>query len=198
MSDVMTSVPAGPGELVMATRAARRYYFDDRSKIQIASELGISRFKVARLLDLARASGIVSINITGPGSLDVHLSDRLRERFGLRHAVVINTSRGDDSSMRQQLGQVAANLISEIDPDRRPGLGWARVVLAMADNCTRSRPSRWSSSPVRHPTNVEASSIELVQDVARRAGADSIHLLPPMIVQRRRDRRSPLPTGSSD
>ncbi len=38
-------------ESVMVARAARRYYFENRSKIQIAEELGISRFKVAQLLD---------------------------------------------------------------------------------------------------------------------------------------------------
>jgi hypothetical protein len=33
---------------VLATRVARRYYIDEHSKLQIAAELGISRFKVAR------------------------------------------------------------------------------------------------------------------------------------------------------
>ena len=34
---------------------ARRYYLDGESKVDIAAELGLSRFKVARLLDLAHA-----------------------------------------------------------------------------------------------------------------------------------------------
>ena len=51
---------------VLATRVARRCYVDEHSKLQIAAELGISRFKVARLLELAGARGIVSITITGP------------------------------------------------------------------------------------------------------------------------------------
>lgn len=184
MSDLMTLVPAGPDELVMATRAAHRYYFGDRSKVQIASELGISRFKVARLLDLARASGIVSITITGPGSLDVHLSDRLRERFGLRHAIVINTSRGDEARIRRQLGQVAANLIEEITtPSDVLGLGWARVVLAMAANLQTVKASRvvQLTGALTRP-DVEASSIELVRDVARRARAESSIFYAPMIV----------------
>ena len=57
---------AGPLEIVMASRVARLFYFDGRSKVQIADELGISRFKVARLLELARASGIVRISVAGP------------------------------------------------------------------------------------------------------------------------------------
>ena len=95
----------------MATRVARRYYVDEHSKLQIAAELGISRFKVARLLELARARGIVSITITGPGARDLELADRLRERKGLKH------------------GRPAGR-------DHRPhdvlGRGWARTVLEMA------------------------------------------------------------------
>jgi DNA-binding transcriptional regulator LsrR (DeoR family) len=168
----------------MATRAARRYYFEDHSKVQIASELGISRFKVARLLDLARASGIVSITISGPGSLDVNLSDRLRDRFGLRHAVVINTSRGDAARTRRQLGQVAANLISEITtPTDVLGIGWARVVLAMTANLRSLKASRvvQLTGALTRP-DVEASSIELVRAVARRANAESSVFYAPMIV----------------
>ena len=52
-----------PGDLALATTVARRYYLDDRSKIEIAAELKLSRFKVARLLELARSSGIIRISI---------------------------------------------------------------------------------------------------------------------------------------
>jgi transposase len=33
---------------------ARRFYLEGKSKVEIAAELGVSRFKVARLLDAAR------------------------------------------------------------------------------------------------------------------------------------------------
>src|SRR6266571_4689728 len=105
---------ARPVDLVQATRAARLYYLDDRSKMEIAAELGVSRFKVARLLDLARSSGIVTVTITEPGSLDLNLSDRLRDRFGLRHAIVVSTSQDDDTLTRRHVGTVAAKLLTEI------------------------------------------------------------------------------------
>ena len=47
---------AGPAELIRSAAIARRYYLDGRSKLEIAEEFGLSRFKVARLLDEARAS----------------------------------------------------------------------------------------------------------------------------------------------
>jgi DNA-binding transcriptional regulator LsrR (DeoR family) len=174
----------GSDELVLATRVARRHFLDERSKIEIAAEFGISRFKVARLLELAREAGIVTITITGPGSLDLALSDRLRERFGLRHAVVVSTSPGDDARVRRQLGQVAADLLTEIaTPDDVLGLGWARAVLEMAAHLHDLRVSRvvQLTGALTRP-DVEVSATELVRDVARRAHAESSVFYAPMIV----------------
>ena len=97
MTAAATTPKGRPDELVLATRVARRYFLDNRSKLEIADEFAISRFKVARLLDVARDKGIVTITITGPGALDAELSEALRRRFGLDHAIVVSTSPGDDA-----------------------------------------------------------------------------------------------------
>ena len=44
----MTRQLAGPAALALAALVARRYFLDERSKVEIAGELGLSRFKVAR------------------------------------------------------------------------------------------------------------------------------------------------------
>lgn len=184
MSRRSSMVATGSDELVMATRVARRHFLDDRSKIDIAAEFGISRFKVARLLDLARTSGIVSITITGPGSLDLPLSDRLLQRFGLRHAVVVSTSTGDDARVRRQLGEVAANLLTEIaTPEDVLGIGWARAVLEMAAHLRDLHVAQvvQLTGALTRP-DVEVSATELVRDVARRAQARSSVFYAPMIV----------------
>jgi len=41
----------GPAELVRLAAVARRFYVDGRSKLELAEEFGVSRFKIARLLD---------------------------------------------------------------------------------------------------------------------------------------------------
>ena len=178
------SAVARPDDLVRAARAARLYYVDDRSKMEIASELGVSRFKVARLLDLARSSGIVTVTITGPGSLDLHLSDRLQDRFGLRHAIVVGTSQNDDTLTRRQLGTVAAKLLTEIaTPQDVLGLGWARAVLDMASELHELKVARVVQlTGVLTRPDVEVSSVELVRDIARRAQAEPSVFYAPMIV----------------
>ncbi len=59
----MVQRPAGPAQLILLASIARRYFLDGRSKVEIAEEFGLSRFKVARLVDLAQDSGLVHIEI---------------------------------------------------------------------------------------------------------------------------------------
>ena len=176
---------ARPDELVLATRIARSYFLDNRSKLEIAGEFAISRFKVARLLDMARDKGIVTITITGPGALDTELSEALRRRFGLEHAIVISTSPGDDAhGIRHQLGQVAAELLTEIaTPQDVLGLGWARAVLAMAphlQDLSLTGVVQLTGALTR--PDVDVSATELVRDIARRTQAEASVFYAPMIV----------------
>ena len=46
-----------PSEVVLAARAARQYYLEGLSKVDIADPLGISRFRVARRLDRRAPKG---------------------------------------------------------------------------------------------------------------------------------------------
>ncbi len=57
-----STVP-GPAATALAADVARRYYIDGATKSEIAGELGLSRFKVARVLDQARTSGLVRIEL---------------------------------------------------------------------------------------------------------------------------------------
>src|SRR5881409_3359009 len=95
-------------ELILMARVARHYYHDDRSKSDIADELGISRFRVARLLDAAKRSGVVTIRIDSPAGIDAELSVELQRVYGLAHAVVIDVEDDEPEALRRRLGQVAA------------------------------------------------------------------------------------------
>ena len=98
-----------PAELVLAARVARQYYLEGVSKVDIADRLGISRFRVARLLDSARDAGMIRIEIGLPGgSLDAALSAELCAAFGLREAFVFSFPDDEQTLLRQRLGEAAA------------------------------------------------------------------------------------------
>jgi DNA-binding transcriptional regulator LsrR (DeoR family) len=180
----MVNQLAGPASLVLSASVARRYYLDGRSKIEIAEEFGLSRFKVARLIDLARASGLVRIEIGHKGLIDVDLSAQLQDRFGLEHAVVVDVRDDDDASIRMHLGQVAAELLAEvIGPDDVLGVAWSRSVGAMAKALPRlsAVPVVQLTGAISRPDGDE-SAIDIVRDVARAAGGPAYVFYAPFVL----------------
>jgi DNA-binding transcriptional regulator LsrR (DeoR family) len=173
-----------PARLVLTASVARRYYLDGRSKVEIADELGLSRFQVARLLDAARTSGLVRIEIAAPGAVDVELSTRLQDAFGLQHAVVVDTPDDDDLSLRQHIGEAAADLLTEIiTTDDVLGLAWARSVSAMTAALTRlaTVPVIQLTGALARP-DTEENSVDLVRQAARAAGGPAYFFHAPLIV----------------
>jgi DNA-binding transcriptional regulator LsrR (DeoR family) len=173
-----------PARLVLMASIARRYHLDGRSKVEIAEEFGLSRFKIARLLDAARSNGLVRVEIRHEGAIDVELSGRLRERFGLQHAVVIDTLSGDADLVRRRLAASAADLLAEIvTPEDVLGLAWARSVSVLA----KVLPNL-PSTPVVQLTGVLAisgiddSSVDIVRDAARASGGAAYVFHVPFIV----------------
>jgi DNA-binding transcriptional regulator LsrR (DeoR family) len=176
---------ARPARLVLLATVARRHYLDGRSKVEIAEEFGFSRFTVARLIDAAHESGIVHIEICHVDGIDVDLSARLKEKFQLQHTVVVDTPRDDPADLRQHLGRAAAELLAEvITPQDVLGLAWARSVSAMA-----SALPRLPGVPVVQLTGAlsfqlgDASSIDLVRDVARASGGPAYVFYAPFTVR---------------
>jgi DNA-binding transcriptional regulator LsrR (DeoR family) len=117
---------------------AKRHYFDNRSRIELAEEFSISRFKVARLLEAAVRSGIVRISIALPESVDADLSLRLREKFGLDRALVATVQDGSERAVRETLGRAAATLLSDlVTDDDVLGVASGRTIDATARHLTR-------------------------------------------------------------
>jgi DNA-binding transcriptional regulator LsrR (DeoR family) len=189
-SGVQPASIKGPAELVLAASIARRHYMDGRSKVEIADEFQLSRFKVARLLEAARTQGLVRIEIGHAGIIDVDTSGRLADRFGLRHAIVVDTPDNDLVSLRANLGKAAADLLTEIaTPTDVVGLAWARSVQAMV-----AELKRLPAVPVVQLTGALArsndtsssiagdSSVDIVREVARVSGGPAYLYFAPFLV----------------
>lgn len=173
----------GPG-VVQAVAAARRYYLDGASKSDIAVELGLSRFQVARLLELARQRGIVRIEIAEPPQLHVELAGRLAERYGLRGAVVVRPLDGSDESRRAQLGQACAELLTRtLRASDVLGISWGRTLHAMVGHLTKLPPCTVVQMVGSVPTlELNVNSMELVRRVADCAGGRVYPLHVPLLV----------------
>lgn len=173
---------AGAEDRGLMVRAARRYYVDDASKVQIADELGVSRFKVARLLEQARATGVVTISIHADGLVDPDLSAVLRDHLGLTQVTVIETS-GDRDAVRHEVGRAAAELLgATLRPGEVLGLAWGRTLTAMS----AALPALPRVDVVQLTgaigADLEESPVEIVRRVALRSGGTARPIFAPLVV----------------
>jgi DNA-binding transcriptional regulator LsrR (DeoR family) len=131
-------MPRRPLQRIQATTVARRYFVERQTKIQIAEDLGISRFKVARLIDEAVEAGLVRFQIDETGEIDTQLSDRLRRKYALRNALILAGPDLPCSALFEPLGRAAASLLEEILTDGCVlGVAWGRTLAATAKAISR-------------------------------------------------------------
>lgn len=132
----MSSVPFD--EQLQMAAIAQRYYFGNATRVEIAREFGLSRFKVSRLLEAALSSGLVRIEIALPLAVDADLSLRLKEKFGLTRAVVTTPRDTSAAAVRDALGEAAATLLTDlIGSEDVLGVTSGRTIDAAARHLTR-------------------------------------------------------------
>ncbi len=179
---------AGPdghsGSLVYTVLAARRYFLDGATKSEIAAELGISRFKVARLLDVARRDGIVRIEIDSVPGIDLTLSQELAVAMGIRSAVVVRATDGPEEFARSQMGRAAAMTLAEaLEESDTLGVSWGRTLHAMVGHLPRLPMCPVVQLVGSVPTlELNVNSMELVRRVAERTGGAVYPLHVPLLV----------------
>ena len=177
-----TPRPAHLAESVLLANVARRFYLQGQSKTEIADALAISRFRVARLLETARESGLVKIEITTPGHVDSELSWELQQRYGLVHALVLDVGDDDEPALRRVLGEAAADLLSDVvTPDDVVGLAWARSLHPMGTALHRfpTVPVVQLTGALSRPDGLDV--LELVRTLARLGGGAAHVFYAPMI-----------------
>ncbi|WP_375385134.1 sugar-binding transcriptional regulator [uncultured Microbacterium sp.] len=99
---------------------------------EIARHLSLSRASVARMLDRARKSGIVTIGINAESLTSMELSSTLRSTFGLSEALVIPTPpnpSGSTRSLNARIGLGGAQLLtSYLAKGTTLGVGFGETV----------------------------------------------------------------------
>ncbi len=165
---------------------AKAYYLDDVSKVDIAKAFGISRFRVARLLDQARASGVVTIEVHDP-----RLPRSTREQ-ALAHALGIDTARivvldeHEDHLRAERFGAAVLSAMREmIRPGMTVGISWSRTL----DQAARFLPALPPCSLVQLTGAFEVAGSgtlsRMLMQLDRRAGVQTYPLYAPLVVDRR-------------
>lgn len=102
--------------------------------MEIAADLGLSRFRVARLIDAAHARGLIRIEVGIPGDIDLGLSAELRERFKLAHCIVVDAPDESEETLRHVVGITTTQLLSELVTVRDVlGISSTRVLMGLSE-----------------------------------------------------------------
>ncbi len=122
-------------------QAAWLYHIGRMSQEEVSRRMGLSRFKVLRLLAEAREMGLVRVSIEHDTARTLTLADRLTLRFGLTEAQVAPDAGPDADAGRRAVGVLAAGYLARIGRDGAVtvGVGWGRTVAAMSDAVTGLR-----------------------------------------------------------
>ncbi len=128
-------------EVLEMAAIARRHYLEGRTRVEIAEEFGMSRFRVSRLLEQAQRLGVVRIEIAVPESVDADVSLRLKEHFGLERAIVVTPADPRPDGVRDALGRAAARLMTELVTEEDViGVTSGRTIDAMIQHLTTLPP----------------------------------------------------------
>lgn len=173
-----------PRDAVLMSNVARRFYLAGESKTQIAEALGVNRFRVARLLELAVETGVVRIEVHTPDRMDADLSYQLQDLYGLKYVMVLDASADDEVELRTELGEASGQLLrAVVTAEDVVGLAWARslhsIGAALPD--FPAVPVVQLSGALSRPDGVDI--LELVRAVARRGGGEAHVFYAPMIAQ---------------
>ncbi len=112
---------------------ARLYYKSDYSQQQIATQLGISRPTVSRLLQYAKEQGYVKIQIADPIDDMSDLEEHLIEKYGLQEVRIAYSPLNASEEIKKQLGVKGAEYLNDITKDGDIiGISWGTTMYKVA------------------------------------------------------------------
>ena len=181
MNRALDRAPAEAEPAGLAGQVARLFFDRQLTKVEIAARLGISRFRVARLVERALADGIVRIEFRDAPWEDRELARAIEERFGLDLCAVAQDSDDPVGAAASLAGGIVDGLVGSGDA---VGIAWgstvARVVAAIP---ARKDPSIDVVQLAGSSARLEAADPgDLTRVLAERLGGRSHRLHAPAFV----------------
>jgi DNA-binding transcriptional regulator LsrR (DeoR family) len=124
----MTAAPSSTSDL--ASHVARLFFDRHMTKVEIAAHLGISRFRVARLLDGALADGLVRIEYRDAPAEDRAIATAIEKRHGLDLCAVADVPDDGADALHAVARLAGAVLDGLIGPSEVIGIAWGSTLAA--------------------------------------------------------------------
>ena len=112
---------------------AKLYYTDKMKQNEIAKRFGITPMMVSRKLKEAEERGLVTFHVKMPWDMNMELSEKITEKYGLDESVVLNVK--EESEIPGRLGRYLAEYIMNIlQDDMIIGLSWGRTIAKFIES----------------------------------------------------------------
>ena len=169
----------------LLVKVAKMYYIEGHSQQFISKELNYSRSGVSRLLKACRELGIVEIKVKELSSMGVNLQNELKERFDLKHALVI-PSANEIELTKNALGREAAEYLgNQLRDGMKIGLTWGSTLYHMVQYFqprTMSKAEVFQLMGCTATKNLETDGREHARTVAEKLDARCHVLNAPLLV----------------
>lgn len=130
-------------DIRLIVKIAQLYYEQDMTQAQIARELGIYRTTISRLLKRGREQGIVTIAINYDYNENLWLEQQLKQKFGLKEAVVVSCDSEQEDEQLAMMGVHGAQLLERLlEPGDIIGFSWGLAVRGLVEGLSPASQSR--------------------------------------------------------
>ena len=126
----------GETKLKQALIVAQLYYEENLSQAAIAKKMKLSRPTISRLLQLAKESGLVKIEIENPFINYSDLTNVLAQRYHAQIKIVPSHYAGQQTSLDSVGAYAASFLTNLVKPNDIIGIGWGKTIHAVTTNLT--------------------------------------------------------------
>ncbi|WP_208321960.1 sugar-binding transcriptional regulator [Paramicrobacterium chengjingii] len=174
---------------LLSIRAAELYYDEDKTQDEVGAILGLTRWKVGRLLASARENGYIRIEIVHPRARKLSLERQLRTRHGLTDAVVVPVAGArSESELRERVAQGAADYLAALRPvPRTLGISWGRTLHDVASVLNEQWAVGVNVVQVNGGVSVNqraGTAAATAVEIARKASGEATLLPSPAILER--------------
>jgi DNA-binding transcriptional regulator LsrR (DeoR family) len=159
----------------------RAYYLEDKSKVSIGEEFGISRFRVAALLAAARETGLVTVTVNS-GMVYPEMSGTLAAHLGLQRAIVVEAY-GSREEVLDAVGKAAGDqLLDGLSTSDVVGMASGRTISAMVKQLRQLPQVDIVQLTGTVGSDLTDSPIDLVRQVSHLAGQSALAPFAPLFL----------------
>jgi deoxyribonucleoside regulator len=166
---------------------AEMYYIEGKDQSAIASEVGVTRSMISRMLTEARSRGIVEIKVIRPIHSDHELEEAIKTRFGIESVFVVSMEDTKPEKLLNNLGRAAAEVLKKyLRPNLVIGVAWGTAVSVTVDAVqTMGEPSIKVIQLVgaQGARNVEYDGHAIVKRLAEKIGGEGYYINAPYLCQ---------------